>query len=316
MKYRANFKVGDKRERADAEIVIEEEGILLGGAFVDYARIRNLRPISHRVFLDLAEGYSVEISMLGFSFDGFWEELLQAFGKRSLDSLFVEEPIVMDCEGEYAFRPTESRDVESGRGRILLTRDAVCILPQTSHAVRIPLCFAKELQKDGYLMRLELVTGEAYAFGRMGYDTNPFADRCRKFLAAAKKERESRVSALETKPPFTERGIFRTYQDDGYWLAAFGDGRCAVELFTDEQTATYLYTFRDREAFAFSLEMAMEAMGTHREIIFQDEEQLSEKPLYLMSVHRSPAVRFLRGCSAGRIIHTASHGQKLAEFLG
>ena len=98
-------------------------------------------------------------------------------------------------------------------------------------------------------------------------------------------------------------------------MAAFGSSRCAVELFTGEQAATYLYHYQDRQAFLFRLEMAMEAVGTHREIIFLDEEQLADKPLYRMALHRSPAVRFLRSCSAGRIIHTAAHAQKLAEFL-
>ena len=316
MKYTANFRVGDRPERRDAQISVDKEGLTLGGAFVDYADILNLRPINHRIFLDMAGGYTIEISMLGFSYDGFWEELTKSFGVRSLDALFLEETLSMDCEGEYELPSADGRAAERGRGHILLYPDSVCILPDSSRAVRIPLCFTERFDQNGYFLKLTLVTGETYGVGRMGYDTLPFMDRCEAFLRKVKNDRVSKIRELPAKEPFTHRGIFRTYADEGCWMAAFGDGRCAVELFTDEQTATYLYRFSDLQSFIFQLEMAMEAVGTHREIIFLDEEQLADKPLYRMALHRSSAVRFLRSCSAGRIIHTAAHAQKLAEFLG
>ena len=315
MKYTANFKVGDRPEKKDAQISIDKEGLTLGGAFVDFADIQNLRPINHRVFLDMSGGYTIEISMLGFSFDGFWDELTKFFGNRALEALFLEEPLSMDCEGEYELPAIDGQAPERGRGRIMLYPDSVCILPQTSHAVRIPLCFTERFEQKGYFLYLSLLTGETYGIGRMGYDTLPFMDRCENFLRKVKKDRVAKISALSANAPFTHYGVFRTYADEGHWLAAFGKCRCAVELVTDEQTATYLYQFQDAEAFLFRLEMAMEAVGTHREIIFMDEEQFAEKPLYRMALHRSSAVRFLRSCSAGRIIHTASHAQKLAEFL-
>ncbi len=59
----------------------------------------------------------------------------------------------------------------------------------------------------------------------------------------------------------------------------------------------------------------MEAMGPHREIIYWTEEQISEKPLYRMAVQRCEAASFLRDRSAGRLIHSASHAEKLREFL-
>lgn len=346
MKYTANFRVAQRPERKDAQISIDGEGLTLGGAFVDYADIQGLRPINHRVFLDMFDGYTIEISMLGFSYDGFWEELVQSFGKRSLDSLFLEEALSMDCEGEYELPAADGGAPERGRGHILLYPDSVCILPQTSHAVRIPLCFTEKFEQKGYFLYLTLVTGETYGIGRMGYDTIPFMDRCEAFLRKVKKDRVEKIRALIENPPparsadgeesgapqsfpeasgrgaagdlpapFTHCGIFRTYADEGCWMAAFGKCRCAVELFTGEQAATYLYRFEDPQAFLFRLEMAMEAVGTHREIIFLGEEQLADKPLYRMALHRSPAVRFLRSCSDGRIIHTAAHAQKLAEFL-
>ena len=59
----------------------------------------------------------------------------------------------------------------------------------------------------------------------------------------------------------------------------------------------------------------MEAVGTHREIIYMTDEQLRENPLYLMSVHRTSAVRFLRDRSDGRLIHGKNHLERLNEYL-
>ena len=93
----------------DVELSIQRGGLRLGDRFVDFADVAALRPVNHRVLVDLLDGSSVEISMLGFSFDGFWEDLLRSFGDRSLEALFVDETELMRCEGEYAFPGGQGR---------------------------------------------------------------------------------------------------------------------------------------------------------------------------------------------------------------
>ena len=151
--------------------------------------------------------------------------------------------------------------------------------------------------------------------GRMGYDTHPFAERCERQMQQVKKRRAAHLHTVQTQEPFTEKGLFRTDEEEAYWLAAYGKQGCAVELFTGEKAATYLYHFQDREKFRIRLEEAMEAVGSHRELIYLSDEEMKEKPLYVMAVHRSEAVLFLRRCSAGRIIHSAAHAEKLKQFL-
>jgi hypothetical protein len=294
----------------EASVALEKEGVRLGGRFLDYSEVAALRPISHRVYIDLLASGTVEVSMLGHSYDGFWEELCELFGKRSLEALFVEEKQLMLCEGEY------ETPRERGRAKIALHEDSVCILPPTCGAVRIPLCFASDISLDGYLLRITLASGAAYTVGRMGYDTKPFAERAAQASERVKKQREAALAAAKLTEPFTLKGLFRTAKPEEYWQAAFGKGRCALELFTGEDAATYLYEFSEPEAvFASRLAEAMEAMGTHREIIYLTDGQLAEKPLYRMSVLRSEAVAFLRSRSAGRLIHSANHAQRLADFL-
>ena len=269
-----------------------------------------LRPVNHRVLIETRGGETVEISMLGFSFDGFWEELSDLYGRRSMEALFIEETQIMLCEGEYALPG------ESGRGRIALYPDAVCILPPSSRAVRIPLCFTEEIRLDGYQLTLTLRSGASCVVGKMGYDTKPFYERAAQASDRVKKERRAAEEKLPLHEPFTEKGLFRTKQPEEYWNAAFGQGVCALEFFAGENAATYLYRFDEpKELFLERLREATEAMGVHREIIYLPDEQIREKPLCRMAVERSEAVRFLRARSCGRLIHSANHAQKLAEFL-
>ncbi len=305
---------------SDAELSIEREGIRLGKRFLDYSEVKYLRPINHRIIIETLSGESLEISMLGFSFDGFWEELIDCFGKRSLESLFVDEESIMICEGEYIV-PVESPEerkisLESGRAKIALFPDSVCILPQTVHAVRIPLSFTERIWLDGYQIHLILDSGTEYIVGKMGYDTKPFAERAENAAKSVKQKRSAVLSGHPVSEHFSEKGLFRTKDSEFFWNAAFGTGKCAVELFTGEDSATYLYQYSEpRDAFDAELQKAMEAVGTHREMIYMTDEQLADKPLYQMSIQRTPAVRYLRKRSAGRLIHNANHSQKLREFL-
>lgn len=294
----------------DTEFSIDKEGLSMGEYFLDYSEVVMLKPVNHRVVITTISGKTIDISMLGYSYDGFWEELMECFGRRSLEALFVDEEQIMLCEGEYTVLQ------ESGRGKIALYPDAVCVLPQTHNAIRIPLCFTDRVWLDGYMIHIAMQTGEEYLIGKMGYDTKPFTERMEKAADTVKKLRAQALSKTIVNAPFVEKGLFRLKHPEQYWNAAFGIGVCAVELYTGEDAATYLYRFKeDKEVFLSQLERAMEAVGTHREIIYMTDEQLRENPLYLMSVHRTSAVRFLRDRSDGRLIHGKNHLERLNEYL-
>ena len=155
-----------------------------------------------------------------------------------------------------------------------------------------------------------------YTVGKMGYDTKPFAERASRAAELMKKERLKAIKEIPIKAPFIKKGLFRTKRPDQYWNAAFGEHVCAVELFTGDEAATYLYRFREpRQVFLEKLEEAMEAMSIHREIIYLTDEQLREKSLYKMSVDRMEALRFLRERSDGRMIHNADHARNLENYI-
>ena len=294
----------------DCQLSVEREGIRLADRFLDYADLKSIRPINHRVFIDTLGGETVEVSMLGFSYDGFLEELTRCFADRSMEALFADEEVIMRCEGEYRIPG------ESGRGTIILLPDAVCVLPPTVNAVRIPLCFTRDITLNGYMLDITMRSGVTYTVGRMGYDTVPFAERTADAAKRTKESRDRAVAGIKTEAPFDRKGLFRTQQPELYWLAAMNGGRFALELFTGDDAATYLYRYDESdEEFIRNVEEAMEAVGVNREIIFIDQDKLDSKPLYRMALQRSEAVRFLRQRSDGRLIHSSSHAQRLREYL-
>lgn len=304
MKYRGNAGV------RETELVIEREGLRIGREFLDYADVSELRPVNHRVFIDTASGDRIEISMLGFSYDGFWKELTDCYGNRSIEALFIDEEQQMLCEGEY--------DIPGAKGRanIALYPDSICILPPNRHAIRIPLCFTRELTPDDYSFRIVMESGAAYTIGKMGYDTKPFIERATRAAAAVKRARAQAMEQTSLTEPFTHKGLFRTGDTGNCWNAAVNGSVCALEFFTGEDTATYLYRFSESgETFLANLREATEAMGIHREIIYLPDDQIAAKPLYRMAVDRSEAVRYLRARSDGRLIHTANHATRLREYL-
>ena len=295
---------------ADTELQIQREGIRIGSRFLDYADIKTLIPMNHRVLVDTILDERIEISMLGFSYDGFWEELSGSFASRTLEALFVEGEPLMSVEGEY------ETPEEKGRARIELYSDSICILPPSCGAVRIPLCFTEDIRLDGYLINITETDGTHFTVGRMGYDTLPFAERAQQAALRTQKEQTKLIAGLKLESPFTHAGLFRTTTPELYWEAGFGKDRCAVELFTQDDAATYLYRFSEPQfVFTRRLEEALEAIGPYREIIYMSDEQLDKKPLYRMSVARCGAVRYLRARADGRLIHNQSHAQRIAEFL-
>lgn len=294
----------------DATVVIKNTGIAINDEFFDYADFMRIYPNNHSIHLDLFPGKKIVISMLGFSFDGFWDELQKSYENRCLASMFIEEQVVMRCEGEYNL-PTES-----GRCSIVLYPDSICILPPSDKSVRLAFSQIKELSVSGYIMTVSMLSGKVYTVGRMGYDTLPFFERAENLWKKNNLERARIIQTLHVEPPYTVSGIFRTYHPEQYWMAAVTDKKCALDLYTGEDAATYLYEFAEpKEAFLQNLSEALEAISTHREIIYISDEVLSSNSLYRMTVKRCEAVVFLRSKFTGRLVHNEMHSQRLREFL-
>ena len=92
-------------------------------------------------------------------------------------------------------------------------------------------------------------------------------------------------------------------------------GVAAVEFAVEEEraAATYIYRFQGSfEAFAKTFNRALEAIAFRREVIRQSDADLKkpENADVAMAVRRNPALRLIRGCYAGRVIHASPESWK------
>ena len=322
-------------ELFEASATITQDAIELKGVdgahhALPYADLMDMRLLNYHLKLTM-RGYDAELSKLGFQTEEFFEKLWQAYGKKSERSLFVSSEIVMRSEGDYAYAEPETQ--RSSIAKLALYADCLCIIPHDVGARRVPLCFSDPPVREGFSIAMRLDTGEEYRLARLGNDTEPFFSKlvqaretaAKRWLEAHRAleadiamrlgETSSAYEAFNALDADTVRGLF-SYDEDAFWFAAVGPDRAAVELVTDEKSATYLYRFDiAADVFENRLRHAMEAMKTNRRVIYAPEEELDEEPLFRMAVDRSPHVRFLRQCNVGRIIHTASWPEKLTEFF-
>ena len=313
---------------ADDAIVLVGDG--LGRAVLPFVDLMDMRLLNYRLRLTMRDGTAV-LSRFGYQTEEFFEKLWEAYCARSRESLFIEGDLVMGSEGDYAYAEPDAE--QESIAKLELYPDCLCIIPHDAGARRVPLCFAATPIREGFALNMELDTGERYRIARLGSDTDPFFTRLDACYAktssawrAAHKDLAQNLAdrlgdaaaayrAFEKHAESVACGLFSA-DDDAFWFVALGDDRAAVELVTDEQTATYLYRFDVGQAsFLNSLRHAMEAVKKNRRIIFLAEDELADEPLYRMAIDRSAHVRFLRSCNAGRIIHTASWEQRVADFF-
>lgn len=335
--YRCTVEADGSSYEANASI--EKECLVLVGERgqrreISFADVMDLRLLNYRVQVYLRAG-AVVLSKLGYQTESFFERLWDAYAGRSVRALFVEGDEIMACEGDYAY--TELDRQAASIARLALYPDCLCIVPHDVGARRVPLCFASEPLREGFALSLRVDTGECYRIARLGRDTEPFFQglvegrartvaRWQAAHHALARELERRLGdaagsyeAFGSLGGKVAVGLFSAdeqNEDAPFWFAAARGGHAAVELVCDEAAATYLYRYDvSDEAFVLRLRHAMEAVKTNRRIIYLGEDELEEKTLYRMAVDRSPHVRFLRSCNAGRIIHTGDWRRRLESFF-
>jgi len=316
---------------AAATIAIGRESLAMstpqGRRSLDFADLQDFRLLDYHLVLATSHG-ELELSELGYDTESFFENLWNAYMQRSKEALFAEGTPLYTGEGDYTF--TEQGAAQHGIAKIELLDDALILCPHDHLARRIPLCFAGEPVEENFGITLTLDTADTYRFSRIGRDTSAVFEKMSK--ARETVSRRWRLAHQELDSHLDERlgerlhnyrhirdcgctmisGLYRL-DGDGFWFAGLGEGRAAVELVTPEQTATYLYAYADGDrAFEHSLRHAMESVGLHREVIFAD---LSDKPLYQMTVDRSYHLRFLRDHNVKRVIHNAAWDKNLADFF-
>jgi hypothetical protein len=299
---------------------------------LDFSQLRSFELRNFQFLFETTEG-KADITRMGRDTDGFYAELWNAYAERTRESLFVEEPVLMEASGDYSY--ADDGGTAKGEAMIRLYPGCVLILPRDNKARRIPLCFVEELSINSYTISIKLDTDERYELIRLGRDTIPLFDQLQKRRDEVQRLWEkahqdlteyldSRLGDARERFQVMKRlcgndmvfcGVFAPESQE-FWLAAIHKDRAVVELITEEKTATYTYQIRGPvNAFVLRLRHAMEAIGLHREVLYLEENEMRRNTLYIMSVERNAHLRFLRECISGRVIHTETWEKRLAEML-
>ncbi|MBQ4355236.1 MAG: hypothetical protein II757_01100 [Bacteroidales bacterium] len=315
----------------DAVITPEVDALVVEAAGaskmrVDYADLLDFRLLDYQIVLQTRTG-EWHLSKLGHETENFFEKLWQAYNQRCMEALFVRGHAAMEVEGECAY--TEPGATDKGIAKVAMYDDCLCVYPHDCRARRIPFCFSEEPQITDYQLVLRLDTGDEYRIAKLGRHTHDIFEKfqrrrveIREQWAAAQLHVNTHRDELlgEKKVSYDcmakvgriAVGIF-SLDTEGFWFAAIRDGRAAVELVTEEQTATYLYRYdTEDQVFEKRLRHAMESVALHREVIFSE---ITGNPLYQMSVQRNYHLQYLRSHHAGRIIHSQSWEKQLMEFM-
>lgn len=319
---------------SEAAVLVGEEGIEISAGkrtiYVDFSSVLDFRLINYHFHLYTKEGETV-LSKMGLDTEGFFENFWLAFDARTRRSLFLKSAAERESEGDYTY--TEDGKTYNGKAKVSLFEDCLCLLPHNIGARRIPLCFADKPAINGYQLTVNLDTGESYTVARLGHDTLPFFEKLEAFRnnstarwnsahAELEKNIIGRLGELAPRYEFIKQNCDRVFcglfspDNDAFWFAGIKNNKAAAELIIGESAATYLYEFSVPDVrFEADMRHAYEAVNANREVIYADEQTVAAKPLYQMAIDRSSHVRFLRGCSAGRIIHNAAWQKNMLEFL-
>lgn len=327
--YECRLTVGNQSDVVTCAIGSESLDINSGKGkqSINYADLQDFRLINYHLLLITTSG-KYEISELGYDTEPFFEKLWNAYMTRSREALFIESAPLYSGESDYDY--TEQGISQHGIAKIELFADALYLCPHDNLARRIPLCFAQEPINEDFGIILPLDTGDTYHIHRIGRDTQTVFEKMyntrksvlkqwgnahqelTKNIAERLGDKRHNYEHIQSCGCRMISGLYRL-DGEGFWFAGIKDGKAAVELVTQEQTATYLYCFDTEEsAFEHSIRHALESVGLHREVIFTD---LSDKPLYHMTVERNYHLRFLREHNQARVIHNSSWDKNISDAL-
>ncbi len=166
---RFNGVVQSAAFNGDAVITLEEDSIIFDKAgkslVVPYADIDSFSVQNYRLLIN-AETYSVMVSQMGRDADVLCEKLWDAYNARTLKAFFVQSAPQFEAQGEYSY--SDDGGQSRGVAKIKLFENCLCILPPTSDARRVPLCFMTEPVMTNYSIKMALDTDETYEVIRLG----------------------------------------------------------------------------------------------------------------------------------------------------
>lgn len=329
---------------ATVTVAVLADGIDVDGRTVDWVDVDGVAEGDHSVRLDLSDGSSLALSMLGAAHDRFMLDLRAARRRARFAALTIAtgEPLVT-----YISRAS------TGLVDVHLYPNAVVAEPREGHPVCVPLSLIRSVERDGYRIALSGRGLETVTISALGAKTDEFLDR----LATARQQLQAATTAAygaydSALADFAAPdGWAMTAQDAApHWsallararagsrsaevteLASRSGDRLRVGIFTGGGTAPVPFVLApvgervvveatdadDRATFVFAtadidrLNAVLVLTSFRREAIFLPDEQLGR---WAVAARVWPAVREARASLCARIVHDGRWAERLNSAL-
>ena len=193
-----NAKAASPLVNGDAVLKITDKGLMLTTTFdtaeVPFCDMNELSLANYVITLKADSGDYV-FSMMGNWCQPFHDALSEAYNKAVLRSLFVKGAPIVTAKGYYSF--SDVSGIAAGDAPVHVYGNCIVTLPPDLNAKRVPLCFARGLDKGDFQMTLTLDTGEKYLWGRLGYETAPFTEAVEKQIRALREKTLAAVKEID-----------------------------------------------------------------------------------------------------------------------
>ena len=177
----------------DVSLIVGEDGLVVNSVFdtveINYAEILSIAVIDYAVQIITYSG-DFSFSRMGNWCEPFCKEVLDAYNKKVLKSLFISGTPSITAKGDYSY--TEDSLNNSGKAEFFLYENCLCFLTPDTKARRIPLCFLTGMEVKDFEITF-LLDEQKYTIAKIGYDTEPVHNEVKTKISAL---REKSINAL------------------------------------------------------------------------------------------------------------------------
>lgn len=178
-------------------VTVAEDALLFTSLFDQlacfYSDIHAFAIEDYSLIIDTAFG-RLRISQMGNALEWLFDKLWDKYNDAVQKALFVEGPPIYELRGEYCYEDAGGRS--EGIATVRLFEHCVCIFPPNEDARRIPFCFVRGMKEEEFSLRLELDTGEAYTFRRLGGYKEGFTFQLTKCLQTLQKKSQKAAQEI------------------------------------------------------------------------------------------------------------------------
>lgn len=137
--------------------------------------IASIEELEYRIKIVLANGDQLFLFNLGYKFEDFARNLVQARNELSLKDLLMEEkPRRQGIKADFLFIDAGGQHLATGKCEARLYETAMVVMPERSDLIRVPYSDLLTCTVDSFKAIALLESGVKIEFSRLGKELDPF----------------------------------------------------------------------------------------------------------------------------------------------